>query len=357
MSSSRSGPHDNRIAWMALLVLAGAAGTIGPVTGQDPSWKAVAASGRVEASAVAETADWRSVARGDELAARSAVRTGGRGRATLARGADLLILDPGSEIVLPESSRYSTVEQTSGTVMYEVDGRVNPDFKVVTPYLVAGVKGTLFVVTVDDRGASVSVRRGVVEVTDPMSGDRLAVRAGEAVLRESGEPTFERVGPDSMDKVRKPNVPQDVTSQDDDSAAGGNRPDPSRLASRAPTWFDSWPSADAHGQSSRRSLDTGSDQGPASLSPGDDSRSEIPADGLPGDWLGIDWFADDPGRDWPGWNPGNDDPVNRWPGDLPPVTDLPPVQPPPVEPPGEPIDLPPAGNPGDSGPQNINRNP
>lgn len=341
MTSNRSGPQSRPIPWMALLVLVGAAGAAGPATGQDPSWKAVAASGRVEASADAETSVWTSVARGDDVASRSAVRTGRRGRATLARGADILILDPGSEVVLPATGRYSTVEQTSGSVLYEVDGRVNPDFKVVTPYLVAGVKGTQFVVTVDERGASVSVRRGVVEVFDPMSGDRLPVRAGEAVLRESGGPTFERVTPGTFDAPSGEDDSREVTSNDDGSAAG--EPVRSGLASRAPAWFDSWPNTDAHGQNARRGHDGGPDKGLDDPDHGRNARPETPGNGPP---------KDVPGHDWSGGRPGDG---NGWPGDVPPEVDPPPVHLPPVGSPDHP-DRPPLANPQDSGPQNLNRN-
>jgi len=67
-------------------------------------WTAVAASRGVEARpATAATADdWRDVRRGDELASKTSVRTGRRGRATLTRLASVLIVDPGSQIELPE---------------------------------------------------------------------------------------------------------------------------------------------------------------------------------------------------------------------------------------------------------------
>ena len=45
-----------------------------------PSWKAVAASGLVEALPASQDQQWSRVERGDQLVARTAVRTGRRGR-------------------------------------------------------------------------------------------------------------------------------------------------------------------------------------------------------------------------------------------------------------------------------------
>jgi hypothetical protein len=328
------------VAWIGMLALAGGVVQAGARSEPD-AWKAVAASGRVEASPSAETADWKAVARGDTLAGRSAVRTGSASKATLTRGADILIVDPQSQVVLPASYDASTVEQTSGTVVYEVDGRVNPDFKVVTPYLVAGVKGTLFVVTVGPRSASVAVRHGVVEVSDPTSGERLALGAGEAVLRESGRPGLDRVKPEAL-RGTTPQAEARQTAQNDDAEEATEettdaQATPSALASRAPAWFDSWPVTDAHGQAARRvATDVAADAGDtiASVAAGTDALSIRPSsddarasDGRPP----IDLSLDPPVVDVPPVDvPGVDLPI-----DAPPVVDLPPVHLPPV------VDLPP----------------
>jgi hypothetical protein len=154
------------------------------------TWKTLAASGRVEArqAEAADGAGWLPLVRGDELAPLSLVQTGHRGRATLARGGNLLILDPDSRVELPEASAHggmrTSVMQPSGSVLYEVEGSRNPHFEVVTPYLVAGVKGTSFLVTVSDRYTAVTVERGVVEVLNSRTGGRLEVRAGESIVQE-----------------------------------------------------------------------------------------------------------------------------------------------------------------------------
>lgn len=151
-------------------------------------WKTLAASGAVQARpAGAEPAAWRAVARGDEFAPRTVIETGRKARATLARQASLVIVDPGSRVELPEAPgdvTSTSVVQTHGSVLYEVDGHSTPHFEVVTPYLVAGVKGTAFLVTVDERRASVTVKHGRVEITRPDGGESLMLGPGESVIRE-----------------------------------------------------------------------------------------------------------------------------------------------------------------------------
>jgi len=179
------------------LVLAAAATTLSarPVSdsyaGTMPAtlaWKAVAASGNVHARPVdAEQQSWRDVARGDELMPQTTVETGRTGRVTLTRNASVLIVDPESRVELPDIRHVgieTSIVQTQGSVLYKVDKRTTPHFEVVTPYLIAGVKGTAFLITVNDRYASVTVQSGHVEITDPGTGDRLLLGPGESVVRQ-----------------------------------------------------------------------------------------------------------------------------------------------------------------------------
>lgn len=166
-------------------------------------WRAAAASGRVESRSFAARADvteateateatpadWNRVSRGDRLASHAEVRTGKRGRTTLTRRADVLMINPDSLVELPLAARNAEeapVNQRSGSVLYEIDGSQTRGFQVVTPYLVAGVKGTVFLVTVTDRYAAVTVEEGVVEVGERASGRTVDVAAGETALVEAG---------------------------------------------------------------------------------------------------------------------------------------------------------------------------
>jgi hypothetical protein len=171
--------------------------TEGLAAASEPSWKAVAASGPVQArvDGAGESA-WRAVARGDELVPRTQVETGRRGRATLVRRASLLILDPESRVELPGdgySEMESSVVQTQGSVLYQVDGRAHPHFEVVTPFLAACVKGTSFLVTVNSRYASVTVEHGAVEITNPATGSSVLLGPGDSVVRHREEAEMELV--------------------------------------------------------------------------------------------------------------------------------------------------------------------
>jgi FecR protein len=169
------------IAAVAVVALAAPApdGTVRTV-----DWKAVAASGRVE-TRPDDVAPWLALRRGDRVHATSVVRTGTRSHATLVRGATIVLLDPQSQVVLPSaesSTGPSSVFQSSGSVIYQVEGVRGTGFRVETPYLVAGVKGTEFLVSVHDGRASVTVREGEVEVTTARSDERQLVGAGETIV-------------------------------------------------------------------------------------------------------------------------------------------------------------------------------
>ena len=174
------------------------------------AWTTVAASGKVEAATVSVEESWREVRRGDVLPSSTAVRTGKRGRATLTRTASVLIVDPATEIVLPEpgDSRMETsVVQTQGSVVYDVDSRKSPHFEVVTPHLVAGVKGTRFVVTVKDGFTSVSVKHGLVEALDIETGERAEIGAGESVFLDGHDRGFDF---HDMEQANEPRVRAEI---------------------------------------------------------------------------------------------------------------------------------------------------
>lgn len=171
--------------FMLIVLLAATAVAAAPeATVPAPAWKAVAASGGVEAlPAGAQEADWSRVTRGDLVAPLAAVRTGARGRATFVGAASVIVVDPQSRLVLPAVAGDGTaVRQEIGSAIYEIDGSRQKDFRVETPFLVAGVKGTVFLVAVTENGAAVTVREGTVEVLARQSGERVEVHAGETVL-------------------------------------------------------------------------------------------------------------------------------------------------------------------------------
>jgi hypothetical protein len=168
----------------------------------------------------------------------------------------------------------------------------------------------------------------VVEVVDPTSGDRLALGAGEAVLREIGRPELDRVspqvvgGPRSEVQERASATGDEAEKKKDERTEGRgssiDEPARSPLASRDPGWFDAWPTADAHGQSYRRALDAA-----------DVTKTLETADGAATSHDLPDVTTDD--------LPVSETPVEVLPGIDPPAT----IDAPPVVPIDGPIDLPP----------------
>jgi hypothetical protein len=215
------------------------------------SWKAVAASGRVEArpADARDDAPWLPLLRGDELAPLTLVQTGHRGRATLTQGGSVMIVDPDSRVELPETGYglSTSVVQPSGSVLYQVEGKKYPHFEVVTPYLVAGVKGTSFLVTVTDEYTAVTVEGGVVEVLSSRSGKQVEVRAGESIVQDGAGFELEHFaqGAELSEAARKES--RRLARMDRPDARAGDPPDarPQPSAGR-PTPADSAQSAEGH---------------------------------------------------------------------------------------------------------------
>jgi hypothetical protein len=117
-----------------------------------------------------------------QVQAGDSVRTGRNGRVLLVRGEEVIMIAPGSEIAIPESSSdgmATTIVQRIGSATFEVEKRNVQHFKVETPYLAAVVKGTRFQVSVAGSTARVNVTRGAVDVSDFKSGQHALIMPGQ----------------------------------------------------------------------------------------------------------------------------------------------------------------------------------
>ena len=74
------------------------------------------------------------------------------------------------------------IEQSSGTASYTVGKQRSPHFSVETPWLAATVRGTSFLVSVDENTAQVNVREGLVEVAATLGEAVTLVNAGATAL-------------------------------------------------------------------------------------------------------------------------------------------------------------------------------
>ena len=118
----------------------------------------------------------------ESLRAGSTVETGEDGRVVLVRGDESIIVSPRTSLALPEhndNGMATTILQSFGTILLQVEKRAKQHFEVETPFLAAVAKGTKFTVTVDQSGAAVHVVEGAVEVTDLDTGDVGMVRPGQ----------------------------------------------------------------------------------------------------------------------------------------------------------------------------------
>ena len=117
--------------------------------------------------------------------------TGSSGRATLARGADYIVVAPHSQLRLPakpQKAGFTAIIQDLGTLLYKVRHTGAPHFSVDTPMLAAVVKGTTFTVVVENDRSAVQVIEGVVEVTAADGGMQSLVHGGKTVFIERNNP-------------------------------------------------------------------------------------------------------------------------------------------------------------------------
>ncbi len=133
---------------------------------------------------------WQPLARGDLVPDGNVVRTLALGRVTFTRGEETVNLGPNTQIQIFDEKAarpFTTVKQYFGTVSVEAEVENVQHFAVETPYLAAVVKGTRFTVNSDRQGASVSVQRGHVQVTDSADHSRVLISVGQSASVKAGK--------------------------------------------------------------------------------------------------------------------------------------------------------------------------
>ena len=134
--------------------------------------------------------NWKVLARGDMVTDGQQVRTLGDSRVELQQGADVIALDPDTLVSIENNAAesFTIVHQSIGTVEVDAEVRDTYHLTVETKFLAAVVKGTHFIVTADDAGASVEVTRGLVAVQATDSKEVTAVPPGiTASVHDKGE--------------------------------------------------------------------------------------------------------------------------------------------------------------------------
>ena len=148
---------------------------------QTGPWTVISVEGAVSAAAT-PNAPLQPITQGQSIVATAMIVTGIDGRALLDRAGDRIEITPGSRLQFEPQASTTSVLQRAGRAIYDIVTGGKPRFDVRTPFLVAGVKGTVFSVTVTTGGASVSVSEGVVGVSPPTPGgfDAADVGAGSS---------------------------------------------------------------------------------------------------------------------------------------------------------------------------------
>jgi len=127
---------------------------------------------------------WQPVSKGMTIPNKAWIATGPRGRAVLTRGVETIAIQPQTlaAIITTDGlfSRKTEVVQQKGKLALDVEKRSRPHTYVHTPFLAAVVKGTSFSVTVTDKDASVSVERGLVQVSSFTGGQSTNLGPGQS---------------------------------------------------------------------------------------------------------------------------------------------------------------------------------
>src|SRR5689334_11090164 len=107
--------------------------------------------------------------------------TGAGGALVLSRGEDLVTMAENSqiEIVNPQPSTTTLIDQPYGHVDYHVTKEKVPHFQVDAPLLATVVKGTTFTVDANPSESSVTVSEGRVEAKNRRTGASAPVGAGQ----------------------------------------------------------------------------------------------------------------------------------------------------------------------------------
>ena len=146
---------------------------------QTTGWSVVVANNAFVDHGKGDTAV--AVVMGSNVVPGDRLTTGAGGALVLTRGEDLVTMAENSqiEIVNPQPTSTTMIEQPYGHVEYHVTKEKVPHFQVDAPLLATVVKGTTFSVDASESKSSVTVSEGRVEAKNRRSGTSASVGAGQ----------------------------------------------------------------------------------------------------------------------------------------------------------------------------------
>ena len=125
---------------------------------------------------------WNAVRAGMTVPNASWINTGAGGRVLLRRGTDTMLINAYTLVAAVERGTdnrpKTTLHQKFGKMTVDVKKRGYDQMNVKTPYMAAVVKGTRFSVTGTNLASTLSVERGLVQVSNPKTGQTGFVGAG-----------------------------------------------------------------------------------------------------------------------------------------------------------------------------------
>jgi FecR-like protein len=145
-------------------------------------WVAVQIEGSVEFKRGGS--QWSALRRGDTVIPGYEIRTGPNAKILLSRGSETITIEPESTLkfLSPGNGSVTRIFQKLGGAIFNIKKRNRKHFEVLTPHLVATVKGTEFSIKIDSNGGTLNVINGSVGVTNKKSGKSVDVSAGQFAM-------------------------------------------------------------------------------------------------------------------------------------------------------------------------------
>ncbi|WP_395646050.1 FecR domain-containing protein [Terricaulis sp.] len=159
------------------------------VFAQEPSWRLTSLAGQVRVAIPGQSA--RAARLNETVPDGTVVVTSANSSAVIENGLQRMTMSANSRMTIARARAdgMTRIFQDLGTVLFQVDHRDAPHFRVETPLLAAIVKGTTFRVINHRMYDSVVVEDGLVEVDANQGGQTRDVPTGGAVTISRDEPT------------------------------------------------------------------------------------------------------------------------------------------------------------------------
>ncbi|MEO1016886.1 MAG: FecR family protein [Pseudomonadota bacterium] len=168
------------------------------------SWDVISVAGTASYRLAAD-APWVALGANMSIGAGADVRVGTSSELVMSDAGDIITVDERSFLNLPRNTtRHNAgVTQERGRVHYEIESVPSRLFEVETPYLAITVKGTAFVVDVDEQDTIVGVEHGQVDVDTYDGRYRVALSQGQTARKaaDADAPLEFRSGQDTAPEI------------------------------------------------------------------------------------------------------------------------------------------------------------